>query len=210
MKSRILAILVMSLILGEIQAQSKEEKKQKKEIKAQMKAMDPFEFKKMQEENASMKTEVAGLNDQVFNLQQQLNTKDAEILNAKNELEEVKRTAEAAATTAPVNAPTEANEIVATKGSIKGVVYKVQIGSFRNRNLSKYIDNNPNFSGETDPDGAKKYTLGYFKDYWEADNFKKYLREMGVKDAWIVAYKDGKRVQIKEAREGETIKAPKS
>ena len=47
-----------------------------------------------------------------------------------------------------------------------------------------------------------RYTLGEFRDYWEADKFKKYLREMGVKDAWIVPYKDGKRVPIKDVLEG--------
>ena len=36
----------------------------------------------------------------------------------------------------------------------------------------------------------------------QADTFKKYLREMGVKGAWIVAYKDGKRVPIKDVLEG--------
>jgi len=33
----------------------------------------------------------------------------------------------------------------------------------------------------------------------EADNFKDYLREMGVKDAWVVCYKNGKRVALKDA-----------
>jgi hypothetical protein len=102
---------------------------------------------------------------------------------------------------------------VATKGGKKstsstpstakpGIVYKVQIGAFRNKDLTKYFNNNKNFSGDVDSDGAKKYTLGEFVEYWEADNFKKYLREMGVKDAWVVAYKDGNRVPIKDALEG--------
>ena len=47
-----------------------------------------------------------------------------------------------------------------------------------------------------------KYTLGEFTDYWEADKFKQFLREMGVEGAWVVAYKDGKRQIMKEAREG--------
>ena len=84
----------------------------------------------------------------------------------------------------------------------QGVVFKVQIGAFRNKDLTKYFDNNPNFSGEVDEDGQKKYTLGYFTDYWEANNFKKYLRKMAVKDAWIVSYKDGERVPIKDVLEG--------
>ena len=83
-----------------------------------------------------------------------------------------------------------------------GVVFKVQIGAFRNKDLTKYFENNKNFSGDVDADGTKKYTLGYFGDYWEGDRFKKYLREMGVKDAWIVPYKAGKRLNIKDVLEG--------
>ena len=45
-------------------------------------------------------------------------------------------------------------------------------------------------------------TIGIFRDYWEADTFKKYLREMGVKDAWIVPFKDNVRVEIKDVLEG--------
>ncbi|MGI9543756.1 MAG: Ezrin/radixin/moesin family protein, partial [Cyclobacteriaceae bacterium] len=59
-----------------------------------------------------------------------------------------------------------------------------------------------NFGGEVDSDGTQRYTLGNFKDYWQADKFKKYLREMGVKDAWIVPYKDGRRVPMKDVLEG--------
>ena len=90
---------------------------------------------------------------------------------------------------------------------IDGVVFKVQIGAFRNKDLSKYFDNNENFSGEN-ADDLQKITLGQFRDYWEADTFKKYLREMGVKDAWIVPYKDGVRVPIKDVLEGVVANSP--
>jgi hypothetical protein len=85
--------------------------------------------------------------------------------------------------------------------SMDGVVFKVQIGAFQKKDMSKFFDNNPMFSGE-DENGMQKVTVGFFRDYWEADTFKKYLREMGVKDAWIVPFKDGKRVPIKDVLEG--------
>ena len=49
---------------------------------------------------------------------------------------------------------------------------------------------------------VKKNYLGVFRDYWEADTFKKYLREMGVSEAWIVSFKDGQKVPIKDVLEG--------
>jgi hypothetical protein len=84
----------------------------------------------------------------------------------------------------------------------KGVVFKVQIGAFKNKDLAKYFENNPNFGGEVKEGEPQKMTIGIFRDYWEADTFKKYMREMGVKDAWIVPYKDGTRVEIKDVLEG--------
>ena len=76
----------------------------------------------------------------------------------------------------------------------------MQIGAFKNKDLSKYFENNPNFGGEAagDEKAEQKLTIGIFRDYWEADTFKKYMRDMGVKDAWIVPYKDGVRVEIKD------------
>ena len=82
-----------------------------------------------------------------------------------------------------------------------GIVFKVQIGAFEKKDMSKFFDNNPMFSGQ-DENGLQKITVGFFKDYWEADTLKKYLREMGVKDAWIVPFKDGTRVPIKDVLEG--------
>ncbi|HCR53500.1 MAG TPA: Ezrin/radixin/moesin family protein, partial [Cytophagales bacterium] len=56
----------------------------------------------------------------------------------------------------------------------KGVVFKVQIGAFKNKDLSKYFENNPNFGGEAAEGGEQELTIGIFRDYWEADTFKKY------------------------------------
>ena len=38
----------------------------------------------------------------------------------------------------------------------KGVVFKVQIGAFKNKNLAKYFDNNPNFGGEAKDNEPQK------------------------------------------------------
>ncbi len=79
---------------------------------------------------------------------------------------------------------------------------KFKSGLSKTKTLAKYFDNNPNFGGEATEKGEQRYTIGVFRDYWEADKFKKYMREMGVKDAWIVPFKDGARVEIKDVLEG--------
>ena len=60
-----------------------------------------------------------------------------------------------------------------------GTWFKVQVGAFENIDMSEYFKNNPNFSGEETEDGLQRITLGRFRDYWEADKFKKTLRKMG-------------------------------
>lgn len=177
---------------------TKEQKKEAKEIKKQMSAMDPFEFKKVMEEHTSLKNEVTSLNNKVASLEAEMVTKDAEIQNAQNQLQETVQK--------QAVAKEEGNGAV----SSKGVIFKVQIGAYKNKNLEKYLKNNVNFSGESDADGTRKYTLGLFRDYWEADAFKKYLREMGVKDAWIVPYRDGDRVALKDVLEEQQLKKIKS
>ena len=126
------------------------------------------------------------------------------VTEKETEISELKKQLEEAKTAAPAESPAQATESVVphVEPNAQGVIFKVQIGAFKNKDLTKYFDNSKFFSGDVDGDGTKKYTVGYFSEYWEANNFKKYLREMGVKDAWIVPYKGKERLNIKDVLEG--------
>ncbi|MCK5104767.1 MAG: Ezrin/radixin/moesin family protein [Cyclobacteriaceae bacterium] len=179
-------------------------KKEKKEWKKKLKKTSPEQFKRMYDENASLKSEVSSIQGQLSSLQAGMGEKDAKIA----ELTEQNRKMEAQVNAAKKAIAKAKQEAVAQPSTTMvavnedGILFKVQIGAFRNKDLSKYFDNNENFGGETEADGVQKITLGKFRDYWEADTFKKYLREMGVNDAWIVPYKDGTRVAMKDVLEG--------
>lgn len=174
------------------QKKTKEDKAIEKEWKKKAKNLDPLEYKSMLDEQAKLRAESSELNAQMLSVEERISAKDTEILRLQAELKEMQAKM----------AEEQSSNITGKKVSAKGVVFKVQIGAFRNKDLTKYFDNNSNFSGDVDQDGVKKYTIGYFGDYWEADTFKKYMRAMGVKDAWIVPYKDGSRVNIKDVLEG--------
>ncbi len=150
--------------------------------------------------------------DQNTGLQQQVNQMTAELSAAQSESQQkqeevailqakVQNLEQDLAETYVIDVSSDETNTVNTKVA-KGVLFKVQIGAFRNKDLSKYFGASENFGGEVDPDGTQRYTLGNFADYWQADKFKQYLREMGVKDAWIVPYKDGRRVPMKDVLEG--------
>lgn len=182
-----------------------------KEWKVKMKELGPTGLKDLVDENDGNKVKVTNFESRVTNLEQEKGDLAQEVKDLKDALARKEAEAKAAAeAVAAVATPTENVEKTSTSsdGNMKapiqkGVVFKVQIGAFKTVDITKYFNRNKNFSGEVDEDGTMKYTLGVFPDYWEADAFKKYLRAMGVKDAWIVAYKNGKRANIKDVLEGQ-------
>jgi outer membrane murein-binding lipoprotein Lpp len=198
MKTKVV-ILCLALIFSGIQVFAQLSKKEKKEWKKKAKTYtkNPANLKEFTEaketadtDNSALKTQVSTLNKQVSDknariaeLEDQLSRMRGELTSAKAELAQLK-------------------ESPAPMDFSRGVIFKVQIGAFKNKDLSKYFNNNPNFGGEAVEKGEQKFTIGIFRDYWDADKFKKYMREMGVKDAWIVPYKDGVRVEIKDVLEG--------
>lgn len=204
MKNLVLILVIFFCVSAVDVATAQLTKKEKKEWKKKLKKTSPEQFKRMYDENASLKSEVSSIQGQLSSLQAGMGEKDAKIA----ELTEQNRKMEAQVNAAKKAIAKAKQEAVAQPSTTvaavneDGILFKVQIGAFRNKDLSKYFDNNENFGGETEADGVQKITLGKFRDYWEADTFKKYLREMGVNDAWIVPYKDGTRVAMKDVLEG--------
>ena len=81
----------------------------------------------------------------------------------------------------------------------QGLLFKVQIGAFRNpipQDLFRGF--NPLF-GESTPNGLVRYTAGSFRNYKNANTAKNEIRGIGYKDAFVVAYYNGKRVSYAEA-----------
>lgn len=81
----------------------------------------------------------------------------------------------------------------------EGIIYKVQIGAFRNpisQNL--FVGMSP-ITGERTPQGFIRYTAGIFKNRSTAESIKNEIKNLGYKDAFVVAFKDGKRIPMKEA-----------
>jgi len=173
-------------------------KKEAKEWKKTKKGMSLEEFKTLVDQNTMLQRQVNEMTAEVSTSRSDLQEKQEEVSILQAKVQNLEQDlAEANVIDVSSGSASTSNTKVA-----KGVLFKVQIGAFRNKDLSKYFGSSENFGGEVDPDGTQRYTLGNFTDYWQADKFKKYLREMGVKDAWIVPYKDGSRVPMKDVLEG--------
>ncbi|WP_436514784.1 Ezrin/radixin/moesin family protein [Ekhidna sp. To15] len=204
MKKTISLIALALCCVFAFEANAQMDKKEKKEWKKRIKKLEPEQYKQLLDENKSLKGQVTSLKTELGNIDDRIAEKDQQILTYQSQVGDLREELSRLQNAQPA-------ENVATNNTgsgideSKGVVFKVQLGAFGKKDLKKY-DNSPNFSAE-DADGLQKYTIGVFRDYWEADTFKKYLREMGVKDAWVVSYKDGVRVPIKDVLEGVTKKS---
>lgn len=206
MKPQLILLLCLALIFTSTDTFSQLSKKEKKEWKKKAKqlAKNPTELKQLTEDKQTADSQVTSLNEKMTQLQSSVSNKDARIAELEDQLNQSRT--QLTASKAELASLRE-NPVANPMDFSKGIVFKVQIGAFRNKDLSKYFDNNPNFGGETTEEG-QRFTIGIFRDYWEADTFKKYMRDMGVKDAWIVPHKDGQRVDIKDVLEGVVTEKP--
>ena len=193
-------IICLALIFSGSQVFAQLSKAEKKEWKKKAKqyAKNPASLKEMTEAKQTADNQVTKLNGDVKQLQSTVSDKNARIAELEDQVARMR--SDLSASQAKL-AELEAQPVIHPLDFSKGIVFRVQIGAFTKKDLSKYFDNNPNFGGEAsekDPQDPQRITIGVFRDYWEADTFKKYMRDMGVKDAWIVPYNDGTRAELKD------------
>ncbi len=201
MNNRLILFFCLALTFSTSQLFAQLSKKEKKEWKKKAKefSKNPANLKQLTEDKEAAEGQLSSLNDKVSQMQSNMSNKDAKIAEMEDQLSQTR----AQLTTSRAElAQLKETPVVNEMDFSQGVVFKVQIGAFKNKDLQKYFDNNPNLGGEVKEGEPQKITLGIFRDYWQADEFKKYMREMGVKDAWIVPFRDGERVEIKDVLEG--------
>lgn len=78
------------------------------------------------------------------------------------------------------------------------VIYKIQIGVYKNK-ISPDIFNGLSPVSEDPYEGGVRYSVGAFPKFDYAKQAKAHVVEVGLKDAFIVAYFQGKRISIKDA-----------
>lgn len=79
-----------------------------------------------------------------------------------------------------------------------GVWFRVQIGAYEQDQIDPNLQTNDQFGLEGQ--GVQKIVLGRFRNYNDAKRLKEHLQKKGLKDAWIVSYRDGVRVPIEEVK----------
>ena len=82
------------------------------------------------------------------------------------------------------------------------IVYKIQIGVYKNPISTDIFKGLSPVCSEAFSGGIK-YFAGAFTVYKDAQNAKEYIRSMGLTDAFVVAYFNGKRVSVEDAKNHE-------
>ncbi len=137
------------------------------------------EIEELTRHNRELQGQIARLEDQLRAKQYSVDSMQSEIIRLK--------------------AAYEAEKKQSRLDVMPGLVFKVQIGAFRLFDMRKYAQDNPFFETEALGD-INRYTVGRFRDLALAEAFQKDIRRLGVRDAWIVPYKDGVRITMKEAK----------
>ncbi len=86
-----------------------------------------------------------------------------------------------------------------------GLVFKVQVGAYRNPIPQDLFKGFAPLMGEKLDNGITRYTAGLFRDFGNANNAKNDIRKLGYDDAFVVAFYNGKRISFQELRNVENI-----
>ena len=124
--------------------------------------------------------------NQVNQMQQEISNLNSRLIAAQNAIQQLN----------------EEKASMASKGSgtdMSGLVFRVQIGAYGKTNIPGNLDQeNDNMDLEMEG-GLQKILIGFFRDYQDADALKTHMQKIGVKDAWVVPYRDGVRITLAEA-----------
>jgi hypothetical protein len=85
----------------------------------------------------------------------------------------------------------------------KGLIFRIQVGVFRNAVPDYFFREFSPVSGERLTDELTAYLTGFFVNSAQANDARGQVRGLGYSDAFVVAYCDGKRITLKQALEYE-------
>jgi cell division protein FtsB len=197
MKKILFSLLCFSLFafVGNVGAQKQMTKQEQKEWKKTAKeySKNPQALAQLTKDKQELQRVNNNLESEMNLVRTQLNAKDNRIANLESQVDQLNLELMAAYESEPVppsfTATENAGEVIPM-----GTIFRVQIGAFEQdkNKIPSGLSTAPGMSLEKDG-GLQKVVLGQFTSREEAEKLQKHLRKVGLKDAWIVTYKDGVR-----------------
>ena len=191
-----LVCLSMFVAIGAVSAQkelSKDEQKEwKKTAKEYMK--NPAALAQLTKDKQELQRINNSMESDLNLLKTQVNAKDNRVASLESQIDQLSMQLEAARNAQP-SEPIYATPSDSPSEMIPmGMIYRVQIGAFeKDKNkLPSDLDTGQDMALEQGG-GMQKIVLGQFTNKADAEKLQKYLKKVGVKDAWVVTYQDGVR-----------------
>jgi hypothetical protein len=161
------------------------------------------------EEKQVVKTETKK-QEEVVKTEKTINNNQSTIINNKYNPVDVKTFTTPTKIDAPIFTKTdnkaaysEKTPIPINTASVEGLVYRVQIGAFSKPVPDNVFKGFAPISGEqVGGTGLVRYMAGYFSQFTPANSAKNDIRQIpGYSDAFVVAFYNGKKITIAEARQ---------
>ena len=156
----------------------------KKEIRTYKK--NPEKWVKMQNQHQS---KVKELSDEIARLNAQLKTAELNVDQLSKQLKLKQLSYE------------ELEKTIPTTELPEGTVYQVQMGFYQYLDLVSFNDKLKTVRAE-EIDGKKRYVIGHFENLLDAVQFSNDIKRIGVSDAFVTEYIDGKRNMNFDAYDG--------
>ncbi|TVR82118.1 MAG: hypothetical protein EA412_02030 [Chitinophagaceae bacterium] len=178
-----ISIFVFEDVFSQTRAERREERRAEREERREWRKQareyrrNPLEFRDKIE---GYQEQISEQSSNIQNLEQELNQKEAMVDSIKTETQRIKQ------------------ETIDPNLFPEGLSFQIQIGAFEKFNIDHYF-NGAIFVKPEHEGNYNKYVIGYFTALPEAENFRKDMRKMGIRDAWIVPYFDGKRISDEAA-----------
>jgi N-acetylmuramoyl-L-alanine amidase len=100
-----------------------------------------------------------------------------------------------------IKVPKDSISIGSKLETTDGIIFKVQFTA-SNSKLELKPENFNGLTGVTEyqAENVYRYAIGAERNFSEANKIKNQLKEMGYKDSFVIAFKDGSRISVEEAR----------
>jgi hypothetical protein len=193
----LLAVALCAPLAVQAQELTREEKKEYKQI-ARNYRKDLYALKTLLEEHQYYQEQANQAQTQISDLNAQLVMKDRQVNDLQQQNADLNQQIIALQQAPPPPPQNQPGEVMTDQPVLQGVVYRVQIGAFGQNQVENDLATSPNLSLEASGD-LQKVVVGQFTNYANAKRLRDRMRQMGVTDAFIVAYNDGMRIDIREA-----------
>lgn len=140
------------------------------------------------------------LQGEISNLQSQTTSTQGNYQTARNEIAELRRQLDESRAQLNTAKAALANrdEVATDQAMVSGVIFRVQLGAFAQNKVDGDLATGDALD-LNDQNGLQKVVIAQYRTYTNAQKLRDKLRNMGAKDAFIVAYQDGVRIETRDA-----------